>query len=144
MKRILTISCMLLATLVVIVFAVFPHHHHGGVACMVMDVCDSQDPINEEHPHHHHAGDMEHHNHLCISGTEFINETTKEEVKCKVCVCHNCTHTHHLPILFLLPDFLIYEEISVAKPEYGEFIVFYKSIDASQTHGLRAPPFLTV
>jgi len=144
LKRYLSISFTLLATIALTVSAVLPHHHHEGLVCMITEVCDNHDDLDDEHTSHHQADDMNHRNHNCVSESDIFLSSSKEESTCKYCVCHRCDHIHHFPVHYLLVDFLIYEELPVSKPDYGEFIVSYKSIDASQTHGLRAPPCLLV
>jgi len=141
-KRIISISFIALASFILLILAIVPHHHHEGLACIVMEMCEQDNQVNDEHTDHRELPDNSEHNQSCIGESQYIAPQTTNEIKCKVFSCQNHDFTHLFPILFLAADFLIYNAgISISDFKYGEYILFYKSAEANQFHGLRAPPF---
>jgi hypothetical protein len=121
---------------------ILPHHHHDGRICIVMDVCEQDHAINDEHTHHNDIPDEEHPD-TCIAETEYIAPPFKDEAKCKIFSCKNYNHIYLFPIYFLVADLLNFDTgNSFFKIEYGEHISFDKSAEATRLNGLRAPPFM--
>lgn len=142
MKRKISILSIAVSVLVLLVFAILPHHHHEEMACLIMEFCEQDDAVNDEHTHHNEAPE-EGHNGSCISESEYIVSNFNDETKCKVSSCKGYNHNHILffPVYFLVADLLNFDiGKSCPKTEYGEYISFYKSAEATQFHGLRAPP----
>ncbi len=142
MKRKISILSVAISVLVLLVFAILPHHHHEDWACVIMELCEQDNPVNDEHTHHNEASE-EGHNGSCISESEYIVNNFNDETKCKVFSCKDDNHSHILffPIYFLVADSLNFDiGKSCPKTEYGEYISFYKSAEATQFHSLRAPP----
>jgi hypothetical protein len=142
MKRKISILSIAVSVLVLLVFAILPHHHHEEMACLIMEFCEQDDAVNDEHTHHNEAPE-EGHNGSCISESEYIVSNFNDETKCKVSSCKDYNHNHILffPVYFLVADLLNFDiGKSCPKTEYGEYISFYKSAEATQFHGLRAPP----
>jgi hypothetical protein len=139
LKKKFSISFIAIATLLIQVFAVLPHHHHAGVACVIMERCEQDGAINDEHTHHGDA--TGNHGQSCIAGAEYTAVQSGNETKCKVS-CDNPGHTHLYPILFPAANFLAYnlDSFNNIKPEYGEYTLCYKPAETSRFHGLRAPP----
>jgi hypothetical protein len=136
-----SISFIALATLMLLVLDIVPHHHHEGIACMIMEFCESDDAINDEHIHHHDNGAIPHGT-LCVAESDFIVPQTQHDLKCKASSCMHHNHNSLFPVLFAAFDYLS-DDISAkvsAQWEYGEHICFYTFADASSIYGLRAPP----
>jgi hypothetical protein len=134
------ISFIALATLMLLMSGIVPHHHHEGIACMVMEFCESDNAINDEHAHHHDKGNMPY-GALCVAESDYIVPQTHHDLKCKVSSCTHLNHDYLFPILLLASDYL--SDISAQASiqwEYGECILFYTTTCASSIHGLRAPP----
>lgn len=142
MKKAVSISLIALSTLVLMAIAIVPHHHHEGTACVVMEYCEQDNVVNDEHTHH---GDVpENNSQSCIAEADYIAPSFNSGVKCKVSNCDNHTDNHiHaflFPVYFLVADFIPSSE-QLSSIEYGEFLSFYKSAEANQFNGLRAPPY---
>ncbi|KAA6322231.1 hypothetical protein EZS27_028203 [termite gut metagenome] len=143
LKRIVSISFLAGATLLLLAFMILPHHHHyGGMVCYFMERCEQDGDINDEHTYHH-VNDIDHHD-CCIAEINYIVPSTYNDIKCKVFSCNN---DHCLIHLFPVPCFPTGSDICnidllAVKYGYGEVVSFYKFTDVSQNHGLRAPPFL--
>jgi hypothetical protein len=138
MKKKVSISFIALAAAVMLVLNAVPHHHHhDGVACVVMEHCE------KDHP----ADDDVQHGLSCVAESDYIIPNTDLRIKCSVSSCGNCDHPDHIhffPIPLLVADALLYLSETVnTRPEYGEYISFYTSAEASRFHGLRAPPFFS-
>ena len=52
-KRRLYIYCLWIATLSILLSTVMTHHHHMGRICMIMEQCQEDGNINDEHTEHH-------------------------------------------------------------------------------------------
>jgi hypothetical protein len=144
MRRKISISFIAVSVIFLQALMVLPHHHHEGLACIVTEVCGQDNKINDEHTHH---GDVpgEAHNGTCVAEAEYIVPSSKIETGCKILSCKNDNHNHIylFPVYFLLADLLSSDTgNSFFKTAYGEHISFYKSAEATQFNGLRAPPFI--
>ncbi|MDR1666504.1 MAG: hypothetical protein LBS03_02255 [Bacteroidales bacterium] len=140
MKRKISISAIAFVSLLVQVLVALPHHHHEGVFCMIMEHCERDSAINDEHTQHNDDSEASSHEKSCITEADYIAPEIPKETKCKIS-CNDLDHTHFFPVLFFLADLLNYSiDDFGAKPEYGEYISFYKSATTSRFHGLRAPP----
>jgi hypothetical protein len=145
MKKNVSISFIALATAITLMTGVIPHHHHKGVACMIMEHCEKDHAANDAHTNPHADKGMQH-EHLCIAEFDYIPDTHRR-IKSKVSSCDHCDdpgHIHIFPVSYLVVDALPYlSEVVSPKLEYGEYLLFYTSADARQSHGLRAPPFIS-
>ncbi|MDD4778674.1 MAG: hypothetical protein PHV53_10360 [Fermentimonas sp.] len=123
MKKYISISFMALAILLLIVVGMLPHHHHGETACFVLEHCEQDKNINDDH-----TGDSEEDApHSCFAETEYMRPS------------YNPINTS--PIFCLIADIPVFDsEIAAFKVEYAEYLTFYKFEDTSQYNGLRAPP----
>ncbi|MCL3850969.1 MULTISPECIES: DUF6769 family protein [Bacteroidales] len=140
MKNKCSISAIVLSTILFLVFAVIPHHHHGGKACIVIELCELDNAINDEHTHHSDTDSEQNHDETCIAKSKFIIPTSVDETKLKV--SDNQNDTVLFPIFFLVGNLFNYSlDSSFIESDYGEYILSYKSAAANQFHGLRAPPF---
>ena len=139
LKKKISISFVTIACLMLTAIYIIPHHHHDGMFCLIMEQCEE-----DEHIHTHHNNDHQVPDNTCIAKTYYIIPRTHNHVKCNDAFCSNLTHDNVFTLLFFVEDCLLrlnadYSEI---KPEYGEYIQYYNSATASQSHGLRAPPFV--
>jgi hypothetical protein len=140
-KRIISISLIAISTLVLLLFIILPHHHEGGV-CIIMEYCEQDNAINDEHTHHSGATNGRH-SESCIAESDFILPYFNDEIKCKVFSCkgYNHNHIYLFSVYFLVADFFNFDiDDSFTGIGYGEYISFHKSAEANQFHGLRAPP----
>jgi len=91
----------------------------------------------------HHHDDHQVPEHSCIAKTYYIIPRAHNHVKCNAAFCSSL-HSHiFFSLLYLVPDSLeLNLEYYKIKPDYGEPILYYNPATASQSHGLRAPPFV--
>jgi hypothetical protein len=126
-----------------LVSGTIPHHHHESVLCMVVEICESDNSINDEHTNHYDDSNMAH-DHLCVAESDFIIPQDNSEIKSSDLSCDNSDHICFFPVFFLVSSFLHdVSAISVSGSKYGESHLFYTSTEASQIHGLRAPPLFS-
>ncbi len=124
-----------------LVLTIVPHHHHKGATCMIVERCEKDNAVNDEHTGH--AENDMNHDKSCVIESDFVIPQADNGMKCKVSSCDNPDHIHFFPILYLVADFLLYPAETISpQPEYGEYVSFYTSAEASQFHGLRAPPYM--
>jgi hypothetical protein len=143
-KRKISILFIAASAIFLLLLMILPHHHHEGLACIVMEVCEQDNKVNDEHTYHN---DMpgEEHTETCIAETEYIASSFKDEVIYRTSSCKDYNHNHIylLPVYFLVADLLNFDTgNSFFKAEYGKHISFYKSAEAIQFNGLRAPPLM--
>lgn len=125
------------------ILAIVPHHHHEGLVCVVMEICEQDNQVNDEHTEHSDLPSDSEHEKSCVGESEYTAPRAANEIKCKISSCQNHDFTHLFPIFFLAADILSFDTgTSTSDFKYGEYISFYKSSEASQFHGLRAPPFI--
>lgn len=119
-----------------------PHHHHETSPCFVMEFCEEDNTVNDEHTHHHIPdGNTE----SCTADFKYFVRPFNDIIKSHGSYLNDCgyIHTFLFPVHFLIAGFLDHEiENSIFKTEYGEYINFYKSAEANHFHGLRAPPYI--
>jgi hypothetical protein len=124
-----------------LVMSVVPHHHHNGAVCTIVEFCEDDNSVNDEHTGHS-GNDMDH-GKSCVIESDFVITQTDNREKCEGSYCDNPDHVHFLHILYLVSGILPNPvETTSLQPEYGEYVLFYTSAQASQFHGLRAPPFM--
>lgn len=123
------IAIMVLSVFVLLIAPFIPHHHHSGVACAVIERCEQDETYNDEHTDH--AGDVE--KTSCIEDAKYLVSQSGS--------LGDFNSTHLFPILIsTLNIFLCSDDDVEIKLSYGEFLVFYKSLEISRSNGLRAPP----
>ncbi|MDR0574189.1 MAG: hypothetical protein LBG96_09215 [Tannerella sp.] len=138
-KFYISLSFIALATLTMLAPTIVPHHHHNGAVCMIMECCEQDNSVNDEHTGHA-ENDMDH-GKSCIVESDFIIPQADNRIKYKVTSCDHPDHIHFFPVLYLVADFLLYPaETTSPQPEYGKYVSFYTSAEKSPFHGLRAPP----
>ncbi|MDR0697779.1 MAG: hypothetical protein LBG28_00955 [Tannerella sp.] len=145
MKKNVSILFIALATVMTLLTGIIPHHHHKGGACMIMEHCEKDHAANDTHTNSLADNGMQH-EHSCVAEFDYIPDANRR-IKCKVSACDNCDdpgHIHFFPIPYLVANALPYLSESVTpKLEYEEYLLFYTPADARQSHGLRAPPFIS-
>lgn len=128
MKRFLFILPITIATLSLIVFSIIPHHHHKEMLCIVMETCEQDNAVNDEHTNHNTDGNTNHEK-TCVLRSEYITTYGGGD------------NLALLPVLFLLANYLIYNsELSNTESTYGEYVFSYTSVMLGESSGLRAPP----
>ena len=127
-----------MAIAVILLMAGLPHHHHGAETCLIAEMCNGHDPIDDEHTEHHDAEDSGHSG-SCVTESQFIARSVRENSECNLS-CSGDWHYHLFPVFFLYADYIIPQEEDVPNSGFGEYIIYYKSIQTRGIHGLRAPP----
>ena len=108
---------------------------------LLKEKCEQDSAISDKLTGHTHNDKS--HSRSCSLESAFAIRKTDDGIKCKVHSCDNPQHFHIFPILYLGVDFLLYPEVSSSsQPEWGNNVSFYTSAEASQFHGLRAPPHI--
>jgi len=51
-KKYISISFVALSSLVLLLLAIVPHHHHEGLVCIVMEICEQDNQVNDKHTDH--------------------------------------------------------------------------------------------
>lgn len=139
MKHLISISFITVSVFTLLIFIIVPHHHHTGSACFVMELCEQDNTINDEHTHHHNDDAKE----SCIVESEFVISHFNDETKYKVSSGkdYNFNHIYPFPVYFFVADFLNFGiDGSLNEINYDECTSIYKSAEVNQFHGLRAPP----
>ncbi|MDR1154322.1 MAG: hypothetical protein LBL04_06400 [Bacteroidales bacterium] len=139
MKKKFSISFIALAAVMLLVSGFVPHHHHNAAVCMIVEHCEIDHSTNDGQTDRHADDGMKHAS-SCIVGYYALQ--TDSRIKCKLSSCDHCdNHVHPFPILCLFTDCMAHPaKNTCAGFEYGEYVSFYISAEASQFHGLRAPP----
>lgn len=140
MKRKCSIFAIAVSTVLFLILAVVPHHHHHrGIACAVIELCEQDNAVNDEHTRHSDADGENSHDESCVAESKFTIPSSVDETKYKLSTDDNDTS---LPsVLFLAGELFSYRlGNSFIETDYGEHILNYISTEASQSHGLRAPP----
>jgi hypothetical protein len=131
------------STLLLLASTFVPHHHHyDRIFCLVMERCEQDGMLNDEHTGHNHSSDGEM---FCILKTKYVVSEVRNEIKCKIVPCDR-SHTFNQ----FSPVYLRTNESAVnAQPlfagllPYGDGAVFYSSVLLNSFNGLRAPPALS-
>ncbi|MDR2886752.1 MAG: hypothetical protein LBV26_01935 [Bacteroidales bacterium] len=141
MKRKVSILLVSVAYLAVMAEYIIPHHHHNNMFCTVMEQCEDDGNINDEHTDHH-EGEQSHDNN-CLAETDYIAPKTCSQPACSAVSCDDFTHGHGFSLLFPAAGCLMANmERLKTKPRHREYVSFHTSAGAGRLHGLRAPPFI--
>jgi hypothetical protein len=139
-KKLTAYSFIILANIVLLAHAVFPHHHHEQQVCIERTHCASD---AEAHGHNTDAKDHQHDGNAnsteCVLKQAFVIPSSQAKF---VNNCDNCSdnHNHHFFILSnfgyvdLQPDF----EVVTYIPEFSSFLISF----VTTSLGLRAPPLV--
>lgn len=138
MKRKCSISVIAVSIILFLILAVVPHHHHRGIACIVIELCEQDNAVNDEHTHHSDTDGEEAHDENCIAESKFTIPSSVDETKYKHSTDHNDTSSFPLFLAGYLFNYCL--ESSFIESDYGKHILNYLSAEISQSHGLRAPP----
>ncbi len=141
MKKFISIAFISLSSLVLLALAIVPHHHHKGLACMIMEICDEDNNINDEHTSHNNIPFDSNQSETCVADSEYTTPQSNRENQCKVTSCTDNHIIHLFPLFYLVADNLVFDADAIGSfADYGEYIVFYTSAEANHFNGLRAPP----
>jgi hypothetical protein len=140
-KRIISLSFIVLSTLLLLICTVIPHHHHGQVPCFGVEHCEEDTPFDggDAHPHSAPDGDDE----TCVLESKYIVSSPHRVMKPDVSYNREYGHGH----IYLFPVYYLAAGCvncgtgdSSLTAEYGGYLIFYKSAEAVRVRGLRAPP----
>lgn len=144
-KKFIFISFISLSNLLLLIMTVVPHHHHEGLACMIIEICDEDNIINDEHTSHNTIPFDSQQKETCVADAEYTVPQSHEENQCKVSSCTDNHIIHLFPLYYLAADNFAFGNIaSGSGTDYGKYIVFYTSAEANHFNGLRGPPYIHV
>lgn len=133
-KQLIKISFGIISAFILLTLAVIPHHHHEALACFIIERCELDDNINDEHTEHNNTAN-DYDEQSCVAESKFINSRSNNELD----LTNN--NNYLFSFYYLATDYSIFStDLSIQKPEYGEYIQLYKYADVTQSNGLRAPP----
>ena len=135
MKRVISISFLLLANVIILAHAVIPHHHHDGLIFLLTAAHQEHDDHDGEQDHTCnyppcHDGAEE-----CLSSTLFVKLDQNKQLFQQ--------DFEILPCVFsLFLDYSIPQIVdNVGLPfRQKPYLIFYHTEYISQSLGLRAPP----
>jgi hypothetical protein len=130
----ISVLAVAVSMLTMFVAWVFPHHHHDGIVCVVMDLCEEDGILNDEHT-----------DHSCAAEADFTIPHSDDDAKGKLLICPDHAH-EHLPlfsVLYLMADVWspMLDE-SLSDSDLREHFLPATAVEASRIRGLRAPPIL--
>lgn len=135
-RRIVAISFLTLASMVMLAFAIMPHHHHQAYICFNNVHCEQEAPDG-----HHHDSDPVDSGHGCVRN---LFQALVGRIQS---LAHTCGegHCHHFTvILFLVPDLSALFDFATGKQALCHAVYrerLYDSVYISDFPG-RAPPYL--
>ena len=136
MRRLGNIIVWTIGVMAMLVAPMIPHHHHGEVVCTIMERCEMDDAVNDEHAEHH--------------GQEHGDGCTSCDKSSQWFDIKN-NNNRHLQDIYILPLLTLFgyewhiEDIGedVIKRNVRRSMT-YDTKSGGRTHGLRAPPRFTV
>ena len=133
MKRVAGMIVMSLATLLIIVLPFIPHHHHEDVECIIMERCESDGTINDEHTAHHTGDDGSDSHSTCVKNirTLIVKSSIQKDLN----------NVFAVPLLCYLTDVLCMDDSCRKDKPYNGDSSSYKSISKERRLSLRAPPY---
>ncbi|MGN0282767.1 MAG: DUF6769 family protein [Prevotella sp.] len=136
MRRLSNIIIWSIGVMAMLIAPMIPHHHHGEVVCTIMERCEMDDVVNDEHTEHH--GNQ--HGEGCTScdkSAQWVDIKTNNQ--------------RHIQDIYLLPLLTLFgyewhmEDIGTsAEKQAFRRSMPYDSTSRGRTHGLRAPPRFTI
>ncbi|MDR3261563.1 MAG: hypothetical protein LBT78_06975 [Tannerella sp.] len=141
MKHTLSISSVVAAALLLLAFTFVPHHHHhDSMFCLVTEHCTPDaDAANDDAAGHKDAGGDEM---LCIIETNYVVPEVGNELKCKIASFDLHHFLHFFPAVCLRVDDADGGARTLTLHSAYGYLLFYKSVTAGLSNGLRAPPAL--
>ena len=133
------------ATFIMLILMCVPHHHHSdGTACIIIELCHHDNSTNDEHTHNGEAPNKGHSSN-CMIEAKFIIPHPNDDIKQKISCSKENNNSHLFSAYFLVTGILDFEtEYLFQKIKYEERFSLYRSAEANQYHGLRAPPVILV
>ena len=142
-----SILTVAIAAFLLVAFTAVPHHHHGAMMCMATEHHEEAHSHDADHtcatPHCAGEENTNTDSH-CVAELEYL-ASAQQEINGKPFSC-----TLHHPPFPLLPALFVWvnlsDDVATApgrKHKYRPAVLLIKSADAGQTHGLRAPPFIS-
>ena len=140
LKRNISILFIAAAYMMLMAEYSIPHHHHGGMFCMVMERCEEDGNINDEHTGHH-EGHHERDN-SCVAETDYIIPKSYCHAGCNSVCCNEFDGGYSFVSPYIVADDLVlYTDFFNINPDYGEHVFCTKGLCICQACGMRAPPF---
>ena len=147
MKRALSLSCLLLANIILLAHAALPHHHHETISICFCDTthCDNN---KETCTHEHHGTETAHHEHTnypssdkcCIIDTIYTPAQNNIKTSChqhEKCDCGKMTVYALVSNNLYTSDFV---GDTIFHFRQNPYVPLFYSEFISQSIGLRAPP----
>ncbi|MGV8112681.1 MAG: DUF6769 family protein [Lentimicrobium sp.] len=136
-KKLTAFSFILLANIILLAHAVFPHHHHEQLVCIERTHCvDDATPHTQKSPEHNHQHDGADNTTCVINQAVIISSSQARFVN----NCDNCSDNHNHDFYnlsnFGYIDLLPVSEVITYIPEFSSFLISY----VTTSLGLRAPP----
>lgn len=145
MKKIISIAFIALSSLLLLIMTVVPHHHHKGLACMIIEICDEDNNVNDEHTSHSTIPFESQQGETCVADAEYTAPQSNKENQCKVASCADNHIIHLFPLFYLAADNFVFDADALGSvTDYGDYIEFYTSAEANHFNGLRGPPYIHV
>ena len=101
MKKIISIAFIALSSLLLLIMTVVPHHHHKGLACMIIEICDEDNNVNDEHTSHSTIPFESQQGETCVADAEYTAPQSNKENQCKVASCADNHIIHLFPLYYV-------------------------------------------
>ncbi len=141
MKRVVSISVIAFASLLMLVLSVVPHHHHDdGMPCFQTEQVEQN--CDKQHAHHHNsASDNASESSNCVVHANFVAQKTDFGVRIKSFPSNYSENSDFCNSLFVfvLSDLIVL--LPDEKNDYGEYIFSVPSLEKHNPLGLRGPPY---
>jgi hypothetical protein len=137
-KKAISLSFVLLANLVMLAHAAVPHHYHEGTGvCVLLHCRDS----NEAHKHEeHHSHNHEHEGNV-LSDECFLGILSFVKNENNGCCSYTDCDCEQILCTLILDRINVSDFDKKIPPLHKPYTISYHTEYASQSLGLRAPPF---
>ena len=118
--------------LLMIALPMVPHHHHQGTVCVVMERCQSDGAINDQHTHHHQSDENHRHQDQCVKTFKAVPAIDPDH-----------SDVNEVPLCTLLYAFVeqwMAEVHHATAKQIDTYTLHYQSFDPRLSNTLRAPP----
>ena len=117
--------------LLMIALPMVPHHHHQGTVCVVMERCQSDGAINDQHTHHQ-SDENPRHQDQCVKTFKAVPAIDPDH-----------SDVNEVPLCTLLYAFVeqwMAEVHQATAKQIDTYTIHYQSVDTRLSNTLRAPP----
>ena len=146
MKKAISISFLVVATLILFTLTIIPHHHHEGRPCFWTEHHEKGETTSNEHTGYPITPDAGHNPSSCCAGTTYtastVDQRTKEHIAFWSSKENDCPGSYLSPFSFTTTNHTVISSLfSTSTFEHREYpILFYQSAELYRLNGLRAPP----